>query len=275
MADVELSSIVGGGSASAEPSASPDVGDAGGDVGAPIGSTGETPSATPAQPVATAQSDDDDFDANDEHPVPRKALISERKKRQELERRLAETEGKIAVYSQYQSQMQQPQKLEPEVKKDDDLELWSDPKGYFAKQQQEVISRFESKLVQQSVAQVREANPDYDEAENAFVEVAKHNTFLQQQLREAPNPALFAYRHGKQFLEAQKYGGSIDEMRSKVRDELRSEVEAEVRKNLGLTAASTASRSNAGARGSGGAQTTPTFTARPLSALVGGRGKRG
>jgi hypothetical protein len=203
-------------------------------------------SATPAPVESAADHADDSGD--DRHPVPRKALLEERKKRQELERQLAETSGRLSAYSQIASQQQQ-QQAPP---KDEDAEYWSDPRAWTKRQ-------LDQTRLSMSVEMVRGQYADYDQAVAALQEAARSAPHLEAQVFAAANPALAAYKMGKTYLQAKEYGGDIDTMRAKIREEVRAEVEKELRAKGALAAAENASTSSAGARGSG-ASTTPAFT---------------
>lgn len=130
--------------------------------------------------------------------VPLQALHDERRKRQELENRLAELEKAKA----------------PEAKPN----LFEDPDNWekalderVAKQLASVRQESEQRflvLVEQA-AKARHA--DFEEVANVFAETARVTPGLIEEARQAPDPAEFIYRAGlnlKRFKEA----GSIDEL---------------------------------------------------------------
>ena len=92
-----------------------------------------------SEPPADAEDKDDNSPL-----VPRKALIEERKKRQDYERKLAEFEAKLAQMSapkpqpQPQQQFQMPERPDP----------WTDPEGALRwEQQQRDIALYETRVV--------------------------------------------------------------------------------------------------------------------------------
>lgn len=212
---------------------------------------------------------DDELDENDPHPVPRKALISERKKRQDAERRLAELSGRLSAIEQrpamapaVQQQAQAPQEID-----------------YFANPEKAIGLTVEQKLaaVQQKQAAeqftamrelVKTQFPDFEEIESEFKAAAASNPEIQARLRMTP-PAqhpMLAYQVGKQL---RRLGGAttVEELEAKIT----REVEERLRKQGALAAAEKASTTSAGARGSG-ATSAPVFAGpTPLSAVIGKR----
>jgi hypothetical protein len=209
---------------------------------------GDKKQATPAKEEQKAKAvEPDEVDAEeseDPHPVPRKALIAERKKRQELERRLAQMEGQVSVYQQSTNKnAQAPQ--EPARPED---QFYRDPVAF-------VDQRLAQQRLQISEELVRSQHPeDYQAAVDSFTEAVKASPHLLNQFRSHNNPAAFAYETGKAFADM-KDVGSLDEYRAKVRAELEAEIEAKLRKEGALTAANNATTSAAGARGSGSTTT--------------------
>jgi hypothetical protein len=227
--------------------------------------------ATPAQAKAEDKADNDDGldDDSDPHPVPRKALIAERKKRQEYERKLAQLEGQLSAFQQFAQQGPRPpvQETKPTDPAD---EFYSGPVDFISKREQALKQEFEQKFLAMNVAQVQAQFQDYGEAEAAFVEAAKYNPTLQAQLRQSANPALFAYQNGKAFMELKDIG-SLDELRERIRQEERERLESEYRKQNVITQAAQASTSSAGAKGAG-ANTSPVFSGpTPLNQIFGRR----
>jgi hypothetical protein len=211
------------------------------------------PSATPAP-----KSDEDAVEVvirSGGKAVPLEAVLTERRKRQErqatLERELAEARGQLSVYSQAKRPEAPPDPAEQKPG------YWDDPEKYTEAKLSEVERRNEERLLRMSAAQMRNAHPDYDSVAQAFAEAAQANPMLEQACLRSDNPALYAYQNGKTYLEAKKYGGSIDNMREAIRKEEEAKAEAKFRKQGALDAAAQASTSTAGARSVGNA---PTFT---------------
>lgn len=141
-------------------------------------------------------------DSTEKH-IPLKALEEERKKRQELERRLKEIEAAKT----------QPERQEPE--------FWSDPQAFISQSLTQV-------RVETSQATMRALHKDYDEMEAFFVEQAQSRyPYLAAQVASHPNPALFVYQTAqrlKELDEVEKIGGI-----SKLREQVAAEAEAKVR----------------------------------------------
>lgn len=111
--------------------------------------------------------------------VPVKALVEERRKRQELEKRLAEIER------------QQPS---------DQAQLGREP--------DEPLDPVRQRL-DLSVEYAREQFPDYEDAESAFIEAVQaypRGRELYQKMLEDRHPARFAYQIGQQLLALREIG---------------------------------------------------------------------
>lgn len=114
------------------------------------------------------------------------AVLDERRKRQELE-------AKLAKYEE--------EKVE-KIKRPDVLE---DQEGAF----QHTESAFENKLFQERINLTRElmmeAKPDYPEMAALFLEMVKENPSLESEIRNSSNPAKFAYNKAKERVEYDEF----------------------------------------------------------------------
>jgi hypothetical protein len=149
------------------------------------------PEATPAPEV------------KEEHSVPYAALRAEREKRQRMERELEELR-------------QQHQQPEPSFYENPDA---------FA---QTIEQRATQRLYVALEATARETHADYDEV---FAEVQEHaasNPAAVHQILTSPNPAMAAYKFGKQLREMKQLQDP-DAYRQKIEAEVRAKVEAEYR----------------------------------------------
>lgn len=167
----------------------------------PVAETVETP-AQPEPEAPTAP------EVKEEHSVPYAAMKAEREKRQRLERELDELR-----------QQHSAPKAEP-------VNFYEDPDAFMQQHVQTIEQRATQRLYMALEAQAREVHPDYDEV---FEEVKAHaasNPAVGQQILSAPNPALAAYKLGKQLRELKQMEDPIA-YREKVRAELRAELEAE------------------------------------------------
>lgn len=131
--------------------------------------------------------------------VPIAALQDERRKRQELEQRLAALEDAP----------------EPEVDTRSDLER--------------ATAYTDQRFVLATRAMVAAEKPDFSEKETKFLEMAKANPNLAQQMLAADNPALFAYQTAAKQIELDSFEG-VDNLREKIR----AEVLAELKKSEGI-----------------------------------------
>ena len=163
---------------------------------------GETPEPEKAEPEATpapvAKKDD---------LVPYAAMKAEREKRQAHERRIAELEKALQD-------------------KDPAPNFYEAPEQFLShaltQAQQQATNRLYAALEEQA----RETYPDYDEV---FAEVEAHcaqNPAAGQQVLQSPNPALAAYKLGKQMREM-KAMQNPEEYRAKLKAELLAELRSE------------------------------------------------
>jgi hypothetical protein len=185
--------------------------------------------------------------------VPLGALQSERKRRQELERRIAEFEAKAQAQST------------PEAEKPD---FFADPEKYIESRVQTALKESQDRFLAYSEQRARERHSDFEEKLEAFSELVRSNPMYYQQMMQSPDPGEFAYAAGKNFHSV-KGIGDIDTWRDQERARIRAEVEAEHRKQSALATAHSVPKSVAGVQGEGiKTQPEPVFNGpAPLSAL--------
>jgi hypothetical protein len=164
----------------------------------PVVETVDTPEI-PAPEVPTTP------EPKEEH-VPLAALKAERAKRQEYEARVR----------QYEQQAQQ-QPL-PDFNQS--------PDGYIQAVLNQHSQQLQARMLGALEAQARETYPDYDEVFQIVQESAESNPALTQQIMQAPNPAMAAYKLGKQLHEMQAMQDP-DAYRAKIEAEIRAKVDAE------------------------------------------------
>lgn len=218
---------------------------------------GQSQAAT--QPSAEAEPND--FDPNDpaentpeKRAGLRKAKQAETKKRQELERQIAELRNQLSVQQQ-RTVPQEQRKADPED------QFFENPAGFVDTRAKSHIDPIRQQvnqtLHQMSRRMMMKEHQDFAEAETAFVEAAKADPTLFVRLQAATSsgeilPAEFAYETGKQIMRLEKAGvTTLDELESHIRKQLLEELDAKQRKEGALTAAERASTSSVGARGSG------------------------
>lgn len=137
-----------------------------------------------------------------------KAAEEERRKRQELERELA--------------QYRQPKQEKTEEKKT----FWDDPEGYFKSHEEKIAKRETALTLNVSEKLARSRYKDFDEKVEVFAESLKSTPGLHAEWLASPDPAEFAYRHGARVKEIREVG-DIDKYREKIEKETRAKLEAE------------------------------------------------
>lgn len=167
--------------------------------------TEDEPAKTEAEPPAAK-----------EESVPVKALTEERRKRQDAEKRLKELEEKL---------QQAPQ--QEQVKVPDPIE---DPQGYAKFMEDKTNLDALRTKVNLSRDLMLDLKDDYAEKETLFVELARANPYLVQQMNASPNPAKFAYQTATEHLEVQKYKDPKyqEQLKSELKEQLRKELLAEL-----------------------------------------------
>ena len=164
----------------------------------------ETPTETvetPAVPEATTAP------VVEEERVPLAALKAEREKRQKFERELA------ALQQQKQEELPN---------------FFEGPESYVHQAAQSAEQRATQRLYAALEEQARETFTDYDEVIAEVQEHAQTNPAIVQDVFSKANPALAAYKLGKQLRE---YKAMQDpaEYRAKIEAEVRAKIEAEMR----------------------------------------------
>ena len=163
---------------------------------------------TPA-PVATTAAD-----THSEERVPLAALMAERDKRKERDQRIAQYERELAELRQ---RTQQPE-----------TSFFEAPEQHIQHHLRMVEQQANQRLIAALEAQAREQFPDYDEVFADLEAEAANNPVLVNQVLSAPNPALAAYKLGKQLREVRQMKDP-EAYRKQVEAEVRSSIEAEYR----------------------------------------------
>ena len=138
--------------------------------------------------------------------------LDERRKRQAVEKQLEELK-----------------KAQEEAAKTPRPDLIDDPEGALSHMQAE----FDQKLRNQTIAvgqeMMRSMHEDYDTLEAEFVELAKTNPVIAQGVRDAANPAKYAYDIATKAREAAALTdtSALEKLRQKLRAEVLAEQEAE------------------------------------------------
>jgi hypothetical protein len=140
--------------------------------------------------------------------VPVAGLMAERHKRQESERKVRELEAKLTA-----------QQTPPP-------DFFGDPAEYVKQAMQQAETQANKRLVAALEAQARDSYPDYDEVLDFLNEQAASNPALAQQVFDSANPAVAAYKLGKQLREMDRMKDP-DAYRAQLEAELRAKWEAE------------------------------------------------
>lgn len=160
------------------------------------------------------------------------ALKDERRKRQDLERRVEELTARVSA-----GQPGQPAEA-PRAP-----DFLDNPEQYIAREIGAV-------KLQMSESMVQAQHPDYTEVINAFADMANETPGLWGQMNAHANPAEFAYKTGKLYSETRDLG-DLGEWKDAQRKSIREEVIAELKAESALAEASGVAKTTAGARGSG------------------------
>lgn len=166
---------------------------------------------TPDKPAKTEAPTATDPPKDDR--VPLASLKAEREKRQERDRKLEIVERELA-------ELRQKAQQQPEVG------FFEAPEQYLQQHVQAVERQATERLYAALEAQARETYPDYDEVFAELKEQAQENPVLVQRVLSSPNPALAAYKLGKQLRE-HKLMQDPEAYRAKIEAEIRASLEKE------------------------------------------------
>lgn len=176
--------------------------------------------------------------------VPLNELKSEREKRQEATRkfeeaekkakeaeaRYAELERKLQAAQQPQFQpQQQPQRQQPQRQRPDP---WTDPEGAMAFDREMLSQHQHLQVFETRVALSEEmmaAKPDYAEKKAIFLEAARAQPHLAQQMVQHPLPAKFVYEQGKRIMAEQEVGNDLDAYNKRIEERVRQQVLEELK----------------------------------------------
>lgn len=132
------------------------------------------------------------------------AVMDERRKRQALEREIAELRREKT----------------PEPKRPD---VFEDPDGAFNHVQTQLQQELVNERIKMSRDFMQMLKPDYDEMEQAFIAMVEDNPALIEQMRQHPNPARFAYEQAAKHREYQQMQ-DVDSYKAKLREEVKAEL---------------------------------------------------
>lgn len=183
-----------------EPQAMPEATPAAQPEPAPAEPTGEKDSAAPPADAKP--------EAKPEETWTKQAVLDERRKRQELEKRLQEFEARL--------QPQQQPQPQPQAKPD----WWASPEQAAATLQQQMEMQVFETRVALSEQIVKQRHADYDEVSNLFAERARQDPRLIHELMRHPVPAEFAYQVGQQIRLMDEIGSDPGAYRARLEAEI-------------------------------------------------------
>jgi hypothetical protein len=199
---------------------------------APKGETEPAEAQEPAEAAPPA--------AESIHQVPPAALIEERRKRQELERQLAEYQQRYQPQPQPQYASAPQQGSNVPVVFDDEYaqSIFEQAVSYVRQEltpQIQGVAGGSAVEIQREVLRMR--HEDYDEVERTFLDMARNNPALQDAFNKQPRPVEWAYNYVKKAQEVEKIG-SLDMaqleagIRAKVLAELQTQAQGTLQANL-------------------------------------------
>jgi hypothetical protein len=151
-------------------------------------------------------------DEESEESWTKRAVLDERRKRQELEREIADLRAKA--------------KPDAVPEKPSRPDIFEDQEGAFGHLEKAFEARLATRQIELSQELMREKYADYDEKESLFVDLVKADPSLIQKMRAAALPAKFVYDHVTKHQQMQEMQ-DVDAYREKIRAEVRAELEKE------------------------------------------------
>ena len=183
----------------------------------------EAQSVEEAEPVAEVEADPAEGVKEEPEPpagekskeVPLAALLDERDKRKELEKKVHEFEKQTE---------EQKEKID----------FWENPEGALKQMRDEIrtefATEFTNRWVSFSLENAAYRHDDFDQMKTSFAEAAEQNPALAQQAMQAADPGEYIYTVGKQFQQLDSAGGDIDALRERIRNEERAKIMEEMNK---------------------------------------------
>ena len=145
--------------------------------------------------------------------VPLAAMLDERDKRQELQKRLEALEA------------------ERESQQKEKVDFWENPEAAVDAKVSEKVSALEQQFtngyLSLSMQYSRSFHDDFDTAKDAFAEAATQNPALADMALKSEMPGEYIYNTGKQFMELDSVGGDVNALRERIRNEERAKLMAE------------------------------------------------
>ena len=163
------------------------------------------PAKAPSKPAAPAQPE-----MTEKERGFLRAAEGERRKRQELERKLIEMQAKL-----------------PAGDPDKPKGFWDDPEAGLKTHEERMRQIATETRLNTAEMIARSRYPDFDEKIVKFAELVQQTPGLAQQWLAAHDPAEYAYKLGKNHMDLQQ-AGSLDKLRSEIETKARAEERAKV-----------------------------------------------
>lgn len=184
-----------------------------------------------------------------EEPWTKKAVLDERRKRQELEAKLKELESKLGEGKQ------------------ETPDVFEDAEGYTRYLQQQLDNR----MLNMSEFLARQEHPDLDEKVARFEQMVQENPMLYQQVMNTPSPYHEVIKVVSKAEELDKMR-DLDSYKASLRDQIKAELMAEMKatedkQSKGRKAAQSVPKSLAGQASQG--SITDTVTDDALASILG------
>lgn len=157
--------------------------------------------------------------------------LDERKKRQDIQKELDDYKAQMAEKAQVDA---------PDVFEDQD--------AFREHLRAENQAGLLSQKIEMSRMFAMGQHDDYEEKEQAFMELAESTPGLADQVRQHANPAAFVYEQGQksmEFKQMQDVGSMKDKMRAEIRAELEAEMSSTTEKKAAIGSNITPSLANA------------------------------
>lgn len=150
-----------------------------------------------------------------------------------------ETDAERGLRRGLQEEREKRQRIEAELRelrapKTPPVDPWTDLPGAIKAQEQQFEDRLYSQTCNISERFARSVHKDYDEVRDVFIEAAKANPILFAQMRQAEDPATFAYNEGLRVRELKDVNGDFGAYRTKLETELRAKLETEYQTKYGV-----------------------------------------
>jgi hypothetical protein len=136
---------------------------------------------------------------------------------EKAKRTAEEAERKARGLEQAIAAVRQKQREQPQAN------FAENPAEYVEKVRAEMAQQVQLVRIEAMQAAARSRFTDYDEKEAVFAQLAETNPYLVAQLKQAQDPAEFAYKTAQFHMEMQAAGGSIEALKAKLAAELKAE----------------------------------------------------